>query len=52
MLVHLFQELQVLPSEAQSEKVTSDLPDDPAIIQVLSTLCSDLMLEMETSHYS
>jgi len=50
MLVHLFQELQVLSSESQPEKVTSDLPEDPAIIKVLSTLCSDLMLETETSH--
>ncbi|KAF8037516.1 hypothetical protein BT93_B0419 [Corymbia citriodora subsp. variegata] len=28
-------ELQVLSSESQPEKVTSDLPDDPAIIQLL-----------------
>ncbi|KAL3748707.1 hypothetical protein ACJRO7_009876 [Eucalyptus globulus] len=41
-MAHSFQgcdlELQVLSSESQPEKVTSDMPDDPAIIQVLSTL--------------
>ncbi|KAF7849202.1 hypothetical protein BT93_L1090 [Corymbia citriodora subsp. variegata] len=31
-------ELQVLSSESPPEKFTSDQPDDPAIIQVLSTL--------------
>lgn len=35
MLVHLFQDLQVLSSESQPEKVTSDLPEDPAIIKAI-----------------